>query len=87
MPYEQQAAKDARGFFADPVRSDIRWNAVVSLFRALGAEIGEGREGSRVRFFFNGVVGTYHKPHPSPVVSRPTVRDLRRHLIEAGVRC
>jgi hypothetical protein len=78
--------KTLEAIFADPVRSDIRWNAVVSLFRALGAEIGAGREGSRVRFFLNGVVGTYHKPHPSPIVSRPTVRDLRRHLIEAGVR-
>lgn len=79
--------KTLGAIFADPVRSDIRWSAVVSLFRALGAEIGEGREGSRVRFLLNGVVGTYHKPHPSPVVSRPTVRDLRRHLVEAGVRC
>lgn len=79
--------KTLEAIFADPVHSDIRWSAVVSLFRALGAEVGEGREGSRVRFILNGVAGTYHKPHPSPVVSRPTVRDLRRHLIEADVRC
>ena len=57
-----------------------------SLCRALGADVDAGKEGSRVRFLLSGIVGTYHKPHPSPNVSQPTVRDLRRHLKEAGVQ-
>lgn len=72
--------------FDHPTRNDIRWSDVERLFRALGADIDAGKEGSRVRFLLGGIVGTYQKPHPSPHVSQPTVRDLRRHLKEAGVQ-
>lgn len=78
--------KTLAAIFAHPMRNDIRWTAVVSLFRALGADIDEGKSGSRVRLHLKGIVATYHKPHPSPNVSQPTVRDLRRELSEAGVQ-
>ncbi len=38
--------------FERPSRSDIRWDELASLLRALGAEVHEGA-GSRVRFVFS----------------------------------
>ena len=71
--------------FEKPVRSDIRWNDVESLFSALGAEISEGR-GSRVRIAFKGVRAVLHRPHPEQVTSKGTVKSIRRILQEAGVK-
>jgi len=50
----------------DPVRSDIPWDDIEGLFRALGAEITEGR-GSRVRVALKGVRAVFHRPHPRRV--------------------
>ena len=55
--------KTLEAIFADPVRSGIPWADIESLFVALGAEITEGR-GSRVRISLNGVLATFHRPHP-----------------------
>ncbi len=40
--------------FVNPVRSNVIWNDIEKLLKALGTEISEGR-GSRVRFYLNGV--------------------------------
>ena len=40
--------------FALPVRSDIKWTDIESLFKVLGADISQGR-GSRVRVSLNGI--------------------------------
>ncbi|MDC0834054.1 type II toxin-antitoxin system HicA family toxin [Geitlerinema sp. CS-897] len=69
--------------FVSPVRSDISWNDVENLLRALGADIREGR-GSRVRCVLGEVRAVFHKPHPKPVVNKPTVKDLKRFLTNAG---
>ena len=45
-----------RRIFERPNRPDIAWRDVLSLFRALGAEIEQGR-GSRIRVFLNGADG------------------------------
>ena len=71
--------------FEDPVRQDIHWSDVESLFVAQGAEITEG-SGSRIRVFLNGVRAVFHRPHPQKETDRGTVRSVRRFLIEAGVR-
>lgn len=49
--------------FEDPVRSNIEWTAIESLFNAVGAEVSTGR-GSRVRVALNGVKAVFHRPHP-----------------------
>jgi len=46
-----------------PQAAKFKWQRIEGLFLALGAQAIEGR-GSRVRFELNGVVATFHRPHP-----------------------
>ncbi|MEO6330991.1 MAG: type II toxin-antitoxin system HicA family toxin [Gemmatimonadaceae bacterium] len=70
--------------FQDPVRADIRWAAVASLMRALGARLDEG-SGSRIRVSLAGVRAVFHRPHPGPHLQKTTVKSVRRFLTSAGV--
>lgn len=67
-----------------PTRSNIVWRHVESLFRAMGAKKIEG-DGSRVRFELNGVIATFHRPHPRKEAKPYQVRDARAFLEKAGV--
>lgn len=75
--------KTLEAIFADPVRSGIPWADIESLFVALGAEITEGR-GSRVRISLNGVLATFHRPHPERNTDKGAVKSVRRFLETAG---
>ncbi|WP_397453998.1 type II toxin-antitoxin system HicA family toxin [Pseudomonas sp. NA-150] len=66
------------------VPSTLEWARVGSLFTALGARTVEGN-GSRVRFELNGVVATFHRPHPDKEAKPYQVRDARAFLEQAGV--
>lgn len=70
--------------FEEPVRSDIAWDEIVSLFIALGAEVSEGN-GSRVRVALNGRKAIFHRPHPERVTDKGAVKSVRRFLLVAGV--
>jgi hypothetical protein len=70
--------------FQVPVPATLEWWDVESLFLALGARTVEGR-GSRVRFELNGVVATFHRPHPEKEAKPYQVRDARRFLEQAGI--
>jgi len=70
--------------FEKPERSDIPWDDIVALFKALGAEISEGR-GSRVRVMLKDVRAVFHRPHPHRMTNKSTVRSVRRFLLETGV--
>jgi hypothetical protein len=67
-----------------PERSDIPWSNIESLFKALGAEITEGK-GSRVRVALKDVKAVFHRPHPERVTEKGAVKSVRRLLKEAGV--
>ena len=71
--------------YEKPERSDIPWNKIESLFKALGAEVTEGR-GSRVRVSLNDVRAVFHRPHPERVTNKGAVKSVRRFLMEAGVK-
>ena len=71
--------------FQTPVSATLEWRAIEALFLALGAQAVEGR-GSRVRFELNGVVATFHRPHPEKEAKPYQVRDARRFLEQAGVK-
>ncbi len=71
--------------FAEPVSATLPWNNIEVLFKALGAKIIDGR-GSRVRFQLNGVIATFHRPHPRKEARPYQVRDARRFLQQAGVK-
>ena len=71
--------------FSDPTPADLRWSEIEALFRSVGAEITEG-SGSRVRVALGGVRAVFHRPHPSPVTKRSSVRAVRDFLEAAGVK-
>lgn len=50
-----------------------------------GARVIEGR-GSRVRFEKDGVVISFHRPHPRKEAKRYQVRDAREFLSQIGAR-
>jgi hypothetical protein len=70
--------------FADPVPANIRWDDIESLLIAIGCQMIEG-SGSRVRFSYRGVIGTFHRPHPEKEAKRYQVRDAREYLAKIGV--
>lgn len=71
--------------FADPVSGTVKWAAIESLLRAAGCRVVEGR-GSRVRFERNGVIASFHRPHPEPNARHYQVRDAREFLTKLGVK-
>ena len=71
--------------FSEPVTTSLSWNNIEALFKALGAKVIEGR-GSRVRFQLNGVIATFHRPHPQKEANPYQVRDALRFFEQAGVK-
>lgn len=67
-----------------PTPSDVRWNDVLALFRALGADCQE-REGSRFCVALGERKLVLHRPHPGSELRRAAVRDVRDFLLRAGV--
>jgi len=71
--------------FAKYVPTSLKWQRIEALFLALGAKTIAGR-GSRVRFELNGVVASFHRPHPHKEAKPYQVRDARKFLEQAGVK-
>lgn len=71
--------------FSTPIRSNINWKDIESLFIALGAKIEEGR-GSRVRILLNEEEAVFHRPHPQKETDKGAVVSVRRFLENAGVK-
>lgn len=70
--------------FEDPVPATIEWQAIETLLLAVGCKLVEGA-GSRVRFERDGIVATFHRPHPRKEAKRYQVRDAREFLTKLGV--
>lgn len=81
----QRHRRTLRAVFSSPTPTTLEWREVEALFIALGATVIEGR-GSRVRFEMNGVVATFHRPHPEKEAKPYQVRDARRFLEQAEVK-
>lgn len=75
--------KTLAAIFALPVIPSIAWADIEALFRALGAEISEGR-GSRLQVDLNERFAVFHRPHPQPTTDRGAVKSVRRFLANAG---
>lgn len=69
--------------FADPIRANIDWSDIESLFVHLGATVEEGR-GSRVRVSLGGVDKVFHRPHPGSEARKPHVREVLAFLTNTG---
>jgi hypothetical protein len=71
--------------FGSPAPSSLEWRRIEKLFLALGAKVVEGN-GSRVRFELNGVVASFHRPHPQKEAKPYQVKDVKEFLSQAGIR-
>ena len=71
--------------FTVPIRSDIKWTDIESLFLALGANVSQGR-GSRVRVSLNGVKAVFHEPHPEKETNKGAVKAVREFLAHGGIK-
>ncbi|NIE74458.1 type II toxin-antitoxin system HicA family toxin [Pantoea sp. Tr-811] len=70
--------------FRKPVPKSLEWVRLESFLISMGASMIEGR-GSRVRFELNGVIATFHRPHPDKDAKSYQVRSARQFLEQAGV--
>jgi HicA toxin of bacterial toxin-antitoxin, len=77
--------KTFNSIFHNPIKSDLPWKEIESLFIAFGGEVSEGR-GSRVRVALNGVRAVFHRPHPQNVTDKGALLAVRRFLTTAGVK-
>lgn len=73
-----------KAIFENPVRADVKWTDIESLFVALGAKITEGN-GSRVRVFLNDRVASFHRPHPENETNKGCLKRVRDLLSNANV--
>ena len=73
-----------KAIFTVPVRSDIKWTGIESLFQALGATVSQGK-GSRVRVYLNGVKAVFHEPHPEKETDKGAVKAVREFLENADI--
>ncbi|MCF2947951.1 type II toxin-antitoxin system HicA family toxin [Paraglaciecola aquimarina] len=70
--------------FKDPVSSSLVWKDIESLFISLEVDVIEGN-GSRVRFYKDGVISSFHRPHPKKEAKPYQVKDARNFLKQLGV--
>ncbi|MCH8326886.1 MAG: type II toxin-antitoxin system HicA family toxin [Bacteroidetes bacterium] len=85
MKLNKKHQKILDSIFVEPARSNVIWNDIEKLLKALGTEISQGR-GSRVRLYLNGVKAVFHRPHPKKETDKGALKSMRRFLIEAGVK-
>lgn len=84
MELSSKHQKTLHAIFYDPVRSDVEWKKIESLFSALNGNLSEGR-GSRIRVELNDVRAVFHRPHPRKETDKGALKSVRRFLIEAGI--
>ena len=77
--------KTLNDIFSQPILATLEWRRIESLFVSLGAQTIEGA-GSRVRFDLNGIVATFHRPHPAKEAKPYQVKDAKTFLENAGVK-
>ncbi|ANL44564.1 hypothetical protein AMC87_PD00133 (plasmid) [Rhizobium phaseoli] len=75
--------KTLAAVFKDPVSGTIEWAAIENLLVAAGADLIEGN-GSRVKFEKDGIIASFHRPHPAKEAKRYQVRDAREFLMQIG---
>lgn len=77
--------KTLETLFKKPAPTSLEWSSIEALFLAMGAHVIEDRR-SRVRFELNGVIATFHRPHPQKEAKPYQIRDARRFLEQAGIQ-
>jgi hypothetical protein len=70
--------------FRKPTSGTIAWADIEGLFVTVGCEVIEGN-GSRVRFAKDGMIATFHRPHPEKEAKKYQVEDVRAYLTRLGI--
>jgi hypothetical protein len=83
LPAMAKHDRTLEAIFRKPTLGTIAWKDVEALLVSLGGSIHEG-SGSRVRVMLNGVVRSFHRPHPRKETSRGAVESVREFLESAG---
>lgn len=78
-------AKTLEAVFTNPVSKSLEWRRIEALLIAIGCRVIEGN-GSRVRFEKDGVIATFHRPHPAKEAKPYQVRDARQFMESIGVK-
>jgi len=81
-PTTGRSGKTYVAVFADPIRSNIRWDDIEAMMRSMGADISEGR-GSRVRVLLGGQEAVFHRPHPEKECDKGALKSVRSFLLKA----
>lgn len=76
--------KTLAAVFKTPVSGTIAWADIEGLLIAAGANAIEG-SGSRVRFEKDGIIASFHRPHPAKEAKRYQVKDACNFLMDIGV--
>lgn len=79
MRLNNKQQKTLNAIFETPIRSNILWRDIVSLFEALGAKVAQGR-GSRIRVELKGERAVFHEPHPERETDKGAVKSVREFL-------
>ncbi len=77
--------KTLEAIFANPVSKSLEWRRIEALLVAIGCQVIEGN-GSRARFEKDGLIATFHRPHPAKEAKPYQVRDARQYLEILGVK-
>jgi len=81
-PTTGKHAKTYVAVFAEPLRSNVRWDDIEALMRAMGAVVSEGR-GSRVRVLLGAEEAVFHRPHPEKECDKGALKSVRTFLTKA----
>ena len=76
--------KTLHSVFKDPAPAGMAWSDIESLLVAYGCRVIEG-SGSRVRFEKEGLIASFHRPHPAKEAKRYQVEDARAYLMKLGI--
>ena len=84
MDLNNKQHKVLESIFTNPIPSNILWQDIESLFKALGADVSQGK-GSRVRVKLNNVKAVFHEPHPEKEIDKGAVKSVQEFLNKAGI--
>jgi hypothetical protein len=73
-----------KAIFQESVSANIHWREIESLLHRLGAKI-EPSHGARFRVVLNQIEFFLHHPHHGNEFSKHDIKQLREHLVNAGV--
>jgi len=71
--------------FTNPVSTSLEWRRIEALLVAIDCQVIEGN-GSRVRFEKDGLIATFHRPHPAKEAKPYQVRDARQFIESLGIK-